>query len=121
MDVDRCDEKCEMNFTLRMKIIERDSRNYRVQQCVEFFVGSIDITRFLLFFFPLVLFLSATSAKTIDVGKEFSFQSLTAAIESADSGDVINVHGGVYAEGNIVINKSLSLCGIDYPVIDGKQ
>jgi len=68
---------------------------------------------------PFTLTLTFTFAKTIDVGKDFPIHSLKDAIASADSGDVIYVHGGIYKEGNIIINKSIMLCGIEKPVIDG--
>jgi nitrous oxidase accessory protein len=45
--------------------------------------------------------------------------SLRDAIWMASRGDVIIVTKGYYQEGNIVINKQLSLIGIGYPVIDG--
>lgn len=72
-----------------------------------------------LIFLVLTLTLNFSFAKTIDVGKDFPFRSLKDAMASADSGDVIYVHGGTYKEGNILIHKSITLCGIGKPVIDG--
>jgi nitrous oxidase accessory protein len=45
--------------------------------------------------------------------------SLSEAIAQADPGAVITVRGGTYP-GGLVIDKSLSLVGIDNPVIDGQ-
>lgn len=47
--------------------------------------------------------------------------SLKQAIEAAAPGDTIRVEKGVYRESDLVINKPLTLFGIDRPVIDGEQ
>jgi nitrous oxidase accessory protein len=47
-----------------------------------------------------------------------SFDSLNEALSQAEDGDVIEVIGGVYPE-SLVIDKSVSLIGHDWPVIDG--
>jgi len=39
----------------------------------------------------------------------------------AENGDTIIVNRGVYKEGNIVVNKSLFLKGIDMPILDGQK
>jgi len=70
--------------------------------------------------FIFIFLTEISSAKTIDVGKDFSIHSLKDAIAAADSGDIIFVHGGFYAEGNIQINKCITLCGDNSPIIDGK-
>lgn len=41
-------------------------------------------------------------------------------MERAAPGDTIYVPGGYHAEGNISINKSLTLIGLDWPVLDGQ-
>lgn len=46
---------------------------------------------------------------------------LQEGIAAARPGDTLLVHGGTYAEGNLVIDKSLTLIGLDYPVIDGEH
>lgn len=48
------------------------------------------------------------------------YASLYDAIMSAREGDTINVYGGVY-DGPIHIDKSVSLIGHDWPVIDGQD
>ncbi len=60
------------------------------------------------------------NAKTLQVGVGLEFGSLQAAVQAAVNGDTIFVHPGTYREGNVVIRKSISLVGIDYPVIDGE-
>ena len=60
-------------------------------------------------------------AATIKVGKTLTCKSINQAIAKAKDGDTIQVYGGLYQEGNININKRLTLIGIDRPVIDGKK
>jgi len=60
-------------------------------------------------------------AATIHVGKTHAFKSIHSAIAKANAGDTILVHSGLYQEGNINIDKRLTLIGIDHPVIDGKK
>lgn len=45
---------------------------------------------------------------------------IRATIERAAPGDTLFVPGGYYAEGNIAINKSLTLIGLDWPILDGQ-
>ena len=47
-----------------------------------------------------------------------SAAELATAIHQAESGDTIEVTGGVYA-GHLLIDKSLTLIGHDWPIIDG--
>lgn len=63
----------------------------------------------------------SSAAKTIKVGKQHAFTSITAALNSASNGDSIIVYPGVYKEGNIIINKIVYLKGMNYPVIDGQK
>ncbi len=46
---------------------------------------------------------------------------LKTAIEKAQAGDSIIVLPGIYQEGNIIIKKSLTLIGKDFPVFDGER
>ena len=41
-------------------------------------------------------------------------------IERAAPGDTVYVPAGLYAEGNIAVNKPLTLIGLDWPVLDGQ-
>lgn len=61
-----------------------------------------------------------TFSQTLKVGKNSTFRTIAQAVEAAKSGDSIVVEKGVYFE-NIVINKPLTLIGIDRPVIDARK
>ena len=64
---------------------------------------------------------STSGAATLHIGKGFAPLSIKQAVAQAAQGDSIIVHGGLYQEsGTIFINKSLSLIGIDHPVIDAQ-
>lgn len=59
--------------------------------------------------------------KVILVGKSQATLSLKAGVAKAEPGDTILLHAGVYKEGNIIISKSISLIGVDFPIIDGEN
>lgn len=61
------------------------------------------------------------SASTIEVGVGKSFTTIISALASAKDGDVILINKGVYAEGEILINKRVSIKGLGFPVVDGKN
>lgn len=61
------------------------------------------------------------SKNCIFVGKDQPIASLRTAIEKAKDGDTIVLTKGIYKEGNIVVNKSVSLIGIDEPILDGEN
>lgn len=61
------------------------------------------------------------SANTIRVGKKETVTSIRAALDIAQPGDSILVDAGTYTEGTLIINKSVSLIGLNYPVLDGQQ
>ncbi|MFZ4544338.1 MAG: nitrous oxide reductase family maturation protein NosD [Saprospiraceae bacterium] len=65
---------------------------------------------------PQVLF-----AARLEVGKDFPFKKLQLAINAAKPFDTILVHQGLYKEGNVIIDKSLVLIGVDYPILDGQE
>ncbi len=56
-------------------------------------------------------------AETIVIQQGMSIQE---AIDKARPFDVIHIEAGTYHQGNIIINKPLTLIGINYPVIDGE-
>jgi nitrous oxidase accessory protein len=60
-------------------------------------------------------------ATEYEVCSDCKLKSIKQAIEIARPHDTIRVKGGVYAEGNIVIDKPLTLIGTDNPVLDGKM
>jgi nitrous oxidase accessory protein len=53
------------------------------------------------------------------VAPDSEFTTIESALAVANTGDVIEVHGGVYSA-PLVIDKTVSLIGIDQPVIDGQ-
>ena len=68
------------------------------------------------------LFVSAHAlANTIVVSKTGATKSIKQAIAQAQLGDTIIVKSGVYREGNIIIEKSISLLGEGFPVLDGEN
>jgi nitrous oxidase accessory protein len=60
-------------------------------------------------------------AATILVGKQRHYQNITSAVVAAKEGDTIIVERAIYLEKNLVINKSLVLRGLNYPVLDGEK
>jgi nitrous oxidase accessory protein len=62
---------------------------------------------------------SLHAADTIFVGKDRQFESIRPALASAVPGDVISVDAGFYGEGNILVNKKVTLLGNGLPVVDG--
>jgi len=61
------------------------------------------------------------AASILEVGVEKSFRTIKSAVLAAKDGDIIFINKGVYAEGEILIKKSIALRGIGYPVIDGRN
>ncbi|WP_449436865.1 nitrous oxide reductase family maturation protein NosD [Pedobacter steynii] len=63
----------------------------------------------------------STEAKIIKVGKSRDVKSVQKAIDLSQNGDTILVDPGIYKEKNIIIQKSVTLKGINYPVLDGEN
>jgi nitrous oxidase accessory protein len=59
--------------------------------------------------------------KTIKVGKEEKYFSIKNAISSASAGDTLLIQTGIYKEGNIIIDKALTVIGLNQPIIDGEN
>ena len=66
----------------------------------------------------LMAIVPAAQAATLYVGPAAQFQSIQQAINHAQSGDVVEVRGGPYNE-NLLIDKQVSLIGIDRPILHG--
>jgi nitrous oxidase accessory protein len=60
-------------------------------------------------------------ADTLDVKTGTKISTLSDAINRASNGDVIIVQPGFYQEGNIIVNKKLTLIGINFPIVDGSD
>ncbi len=73
--------------------------------------------------FLLFIFLCSNTLlpKTIFVGKSEKIKSIKHALEVCENGDSIKIFKGYYPENNLVINKHISLIGIDYPTISGSK
>ncbi|PYF70608.1 nitrous oxide reductase family maturation protein NosD [Pedobacter nutrimenti] len=63
----------------------------------------------------------SVDAKVIKVGKSRNVKSVQKAIDLSQNGDTIIVDPGIYKEKNIIIQKSVTLKGINYPVLDGEN
>jgi nitrous oxidase accessory protein len=70
-----------------------------------------------------LLLLPSLSAvgKTWIVDQKSKLHSIKSAIELSVNGDTIRITKGIYKEGNLVIQKSIVLIGIDYPILDGEN
>jgi nitrous oxidase accessory protein len=75
--------------------------------------------------FILIVLCSSISfsvfSSTIIVGKSFEIKSIKAAIALSKNGDTIIVGKGTYLEGNIIVDKEITLIGKDVPVLDGQK
>lgn len=70
-------------------------------------------------FIALIITALSSMAATIQVGPSARIHTIHEALKTAGNGDTILVNGGVYTEGNILIEKSVTLLGRNNPVIDG--
>lgn len=69
----------------------------------------------------VLLKVNASFAGTIIVGKDKAITSLKQAIGLAKNGDTILLNAGIYKEGNIVLNKTICLIGVNSPLLDGEN
>lgn len=75
--------------------------------------------RFLFTILMIILSLSI-EARILHVGKGKQFTSIQQAIASAVKGDTVMVSYGVYLEKNIIIDKTIALIGMNYPILEGE-
>ncbi len=75
------------------------------------------------YFLLLTISLLAISifAKTLEVCNSCEWTTITAAIKAAEKGDQLIIKAGIYKEGKIIVNKSLTISGEDYPILDGEN
>lgn len=57
----------------------------------------------------------------LEVGQDRTLKSISEAIALAEKGDTVRVYPGIYREGNIIVDKSILLMGVDSPVLDGED
>jgi len=67
------------------------------------------------------LIILVVSAKKIVVGSSSAIVSLKKAVSIAKDKDTILLNAGIYKEGNIVIEKSITIIGNGNPVLDGEN
>jgi len=65
--------------------------------------------------------LASEDNDTLRVGQNNPIQTIHEALEKADKGDIILVAAGTYAEGGIIITKSVELIGQDFPEVMGND
>jgi nitrous oxidase accessory protein len=63
----------------------------------------------------------ASPCKSIRVGGKQTIQHISTAVQQAMVGDTIFVEPGLYHEKNLIVDKSIVLIGINYPVLDGER
>ena len=61
------------------------------------------------------------SAKTWTVDQKGNVRSIKSALGLALNGDTIRVMPGTYREGNLIVQKSVTIIGINFPVLDGEN
>ncbi len=69
----------------------------------------------------LLITVVSTQAQVINVGGKFPIKTIKEGLSAAKSGDTVKVHGGVYREGNILIDKKIVFVGVNHPTLDGEK
>lgn len=69
----------------------------------------------------LFMVVGMSHATTIKVGKNQAVKSIKQGIALAKNTDTVLVLPGTYKEGNIIINKPISLIGEGMPILDGEK
>lgn len=59
-------------------------------------------------------------SRSLHVGSGHPYAAVKEAITAAEQGDTVIVHTGTYKEGNIIVDKTMTLMGMDWPVLDGQ-
>jgi nitrous oxidase accessory protein len=72
-------------------------------------------------FYMTLLFAINANARVYTAGSEQPIKTIKQALSIAASGDTILVYPGLYREQNIIIDKSVTLIGKNYPVLDGEK
>ena len=69
----------------------------------------------------LILLPHVLTAKQWQVGRNYSFHTINAALLQAATGDTLLVYPGEYFEKGLVLTKKIALVGIGLPVMDGEK
>lgn len=64
---------------------------------------------------------TALWAGQVQVGSDYHFITVSEGLEASLSGDTVLVHPGTYVESGLIISHTLTLLGIDNPIIDGNH
>jgi nitrous oxidase accessory protein len=74
-------------------------------------------------FFLIFIFLLCFSSygELLKVGEKQAYRSIQQAINASSNADTILVEGGVYKEKTILVDKSITLIGENFPVLDGEH
>ncbi len=74
-------------------------------------------------FYILLLFFTSVhlQARRVEVGKTKTHQHIKAGIADCHDSDTLVVYEGLYKEGNLVIDRSICLIGVNFPVLDGQK
>ncbi len=69
----------------------------------------------------ILFFSAAANGRVLEVGKNKAVKTIAQALLMAVNGDSVFVYPGLYKEHDLIINKSIYLKGINYPVVDGEN
>src|SRR5690349_3420786 len=94
--------------------IEKNNMLFKIYDQIAYSIAS-------LLTLVLVCLSSPSDAAIIPVGPGKAYTTIRDALAAAKDGDVILVHKGNYAEGELVVTKSVTIRGVNYPVFDGKN
>ena len=73
------------------------------------------------FFFFFLFVACSAYARVWTVDEQGDIKSIKVAIQLAVNGDTIRIMPGIYKEGNLIVQKSITFIGKDYPVLDGEN
>jgi len=77
--------------------------------------------KYLIYILVIVIFSTELAANQLDVGTNKQFSTIKSALAFCSDNDTIMVYQGLYKEGNLIIDKSITFIGINRPVLDGQK
>ena len=60
-------------------------------------------------------------SNVLEVGQSKAFDKIQKALANCNNFDTIKIYEGLYSEGNLIISKSLTIIGINLPILDGAK